>query len=85
MAETTKDRLVELHDSLSEFDTDRTAPSDVGTVYNALLAQTKVEKPADPVVAALSPVSISSGSEFADVTCGALRTVIQQLISALDD
>jgi hypothetical protein len=84
MTETTKDRLVELYESLGEFDTDQTAPSNVGTVYNALLEQVKVERPADPVVTALDPVSISSGSEFADITCGALRTVVQQLISALD-
>lgn len=84
MTETTKDRLTELFESLSEFSTDQTAPSSVGTVYNALLEQAKVEKPGDPVVAALDPVPISSGSEFADITCGALRTVIQQLISALD-
>lgn len=85
MAKTTKDRLVELYESLAEFDTDQAAPANVGTVYNALLGQTKAEKPADPVVVALDPVPMSSGSEFADITCGALRTVIQQLISAFDD
>jgi hypothetical protein len=37
MTETTKDRLVELSGSLAEFDTDQAAPSNVGTVYNALL------------------------------------------------
>ena len=80
----TKQRLVELYESLTEFDTDQTAPASTGTVYNALLDQAKAEKAADPVVAALEPVRISSGSEFADITCGALRTVTQQLISALD-
>jgi hypothetical protein len=85
MTETTQDRLVELYESLAEFDTDQAAPSNVGTVYNALLEQAKAEAPADPVVAALDPVPVSSGSEFADVTCGALRTVLQQLISALGD
>ena len=84
MPETTKDRLVELYESLAEFDTDQAAPSNVGTVYNALLEQAKVERPTDPVVAALDPVPVSSGSEFADITCGALRTVVQQVISALD-
>ncbi len=84
MPETTKDRLVELYESLGEFDTDQAAPSNVGTVYNALLEQAKAERPADPVVVALDPVPISSGSEFADITCGALRTVVQQLTSALE-
>lgn len=84
MSETTKDRLDELLESLGEFDTDQTAPANVGTVYNALLEQTKIEKPADPVVTALDPVPVSSGSEFADITCGALRTVVQQLISAFE-
>jgi hypothetical protein len=79
-----KDRLVELLQSLGEFDTDQTAPANVGAVYNALLGQGKSEKPGDPVVAALEPVAISDGSEFADITCGALRTVVQQLISAVD-
>jgi hypothetical protein len=83
MAET-KARLIELYESLAEFDTDQAAPASVGTVFNALLEQTKAEKPVDPVVAALEPVTTTSGSEFADITCGALRTVIQQLISALD-
>lgn len=82
MPESTKDRLVELYESLAEFDTDQTAPSNVGTVYNALLEQAKAERSADPVVDALDPVPISSGSEFADITCGALRTVIQQVISS---
>ena len=85
MTETTKDRLIELYESLGEFDTDQAAPSNVGTVYNALLEQAKVEEPRDPVVAALDPVHVSSGSEFADITCGALRTVIQQLISAYEN
>jgi hypothetical protein len=85
MAETTRDRLTELYEGLAEFDTDQAAPSNVGTVYNALLGQAKVEKSTDPVVSALEPVSVSEGSEFADITCGALRTVVQQLISALDD
>ena len=80
-----KKRLVELYESLGEFDTDQTAPANIGTVYNALLGEAKGEVPGDPVVAALDPVPIAGGSEFADVTCGALRTVIQQLISALDD
>ena len=81
----TKDRLVELYESLAEFDTDQTAPAATGTVYNALLGDAKSERPSDSVVAALEPVAISSGSEFADITCGALRTATQQLISALDD
>jgi len=85
MPETTKDRLGELYGSLAEFDTDQAAPSNVGTVYNALLGEAKAERPGDAVVAALDPVPISSGSEFADITCGALRTVVQQLIGALDD
>jgi hypothetical protein len=85
MAETTQDRLVELYESLAEFDTDQASPANVGTVYNALLEQTKAERPTDPVVAALNPVPVSSGSEFADITCGALRTVVQQLISAFAD
>ena len=79
-----KERLVELYESLAEFDTDQAAPANVGTVYNALLGQAKGELPGDPVIAALEPVAISGGSEFADITCGALRTVVQQLISALD-
>jgi hypothetical protein len=82
--EEAKAGLIELYESLAEFDTDRTAPASVGTVFNALLEQTKAEKPADPVVTALQPVTITSGSEFADITCGALRTVIKQLIGALD-
>jgi hypothetical protein len=79
-----KDRLTELYESLEEFDTDQAAPSTIGTVFNALLADAKGAKPGDSVVAALEPVAVSSGSEFADITCGALRTVTQQLISALD-
>jgi hypothetical protein len=81
----TKDRLIELYESLEEFDTDQAAPASVGTVFNALLAEAKAAKPRDSVVAALEPAGVSSGSEFADITCGALRTVTQQLISALDD
>jgi hypothetical protein len=77
--------LLELYESLAEFDTDQTAPSTTGTVFNALLGQAKAEKPTEPVIAALEPVAVSSGSEFADITCGALRTVVQQLITALDD
>jgi hypothetical protein len=46
--------------------------------------QAKGEVPGDPVIAALEPVAISGGSEFPDITCGALRTVVQQLIGALD-
>jgi hypothetical protein len=79
-----KEGLVELYGSLGEFDTDQAAPASVGTVFNALLAQAKAEKPGEPVVAALEPVAVPSGSKFADVTCGALRTVTQQLITALD-
>jgi hypothetical protein len=79
-----KEGLVELYGSLAEFDTDQAAPSSVGTVFNALLGQAKTEKPGEPVIAALEPVVLSSGSEFADITCGALRTVVQQLIIALD-
>jgi hypothetical protein len=81
----TKDRLTDLYESLDEFDTDQAAPSSIGTIYNALLDQAKAARPGDAVVVALEPVAISSGSEFADITCGALRTVTQQLISALDD
>jgi hypothetical protein len=80
-----KEGLVELYESLAEFDTDQAAPSSVGTVFNALLGQAKAERPGEPVVAALEPVTVPSGSEFADVTCGALRTVVQQVITALDD
>jgi hypothetical protein len=80
-----KEGLVELYKSLGEFDTDQAAPSSVGTVFNALLGQAKAEKPGDPVVAALEPVAVSSGSEFADITCGALRTVTNQLVTALDE
>jgi hypothetical protein len=76
-------RLEELYASLAEFDTDQAAPSSVGTVFNALLEEAKAEKPADPVVTALQPVPISSASEFADITCGALRTVIQQVLTAV--
>lgn len=79
-----KEGLAEFYASLGEFDTDQTAPSSVGTVFNALLGQAKVEKPGDSVVAALEPVAVPSGSEFADITCGALRTVTQQLITALE-
>ncbi len=79
-----KERLVELYESLAEFDTDRTAPANVGKVFNALLDQAKADKPADPVVSALEPIPITEGSEFADTTCGALRTLVQQLITALD-
>ena len=79
-----EERLVDLYESLAEFDTDQAAPASIGTVFNALLGQAKAEKPGDPVVAALEPVAVSSGSEFADATCGALRTVVQQLITALD-
>jgi hypothetical protein len=81
----TKDRLAELYESLGEFDTDQTAPASTGTIFNALLADAKREKSDDSVVAALEPVAISSGSEFADITCGALRTALRQLISAYDD
>jgi hypothetical protein len=80
-----KEGLVELYGSLAEFDTDQATPASIGTVFNALLGQAKAEKPGDPVVAALEPVVLSSGSEFADITCGALRTVTRQLITALDD
>ena len=41
MAET-KNRLVELYESLAEFDTSQTAPSSVGTVFNALLGEAKL-------------------------------------------
>jgi hypothetical protein len=79
-----KEGLVEFYESLAEFDTDQAAPASVGTVFNALLGQAKAEKPGQPVVAAVEPVVLSSGSEFADITCGALRTVVQQLLLAID-
>lgn len=78
-------RLVELEASLDEFDAKDTAPASVGEVFNALLGEAKEQKGADPVIAAIEPVGKSfEGSEFAEINCGALRTLIHQLLAALE-
>jgi len=78
-------RLAELEASLDEFDAKDTASASVGDVFNALLGEAKKQRRSDPVVAAIDPVAKSfEGSEFAEITCGALRALIQQLRAALD-
>jgi len=77
-------RLAELEASLDEFDTKDTAPASVGDVFNALLGEAKTQKGSDPVIAAIEPLGKSfEGSEFAEINCGALRTLIQQMLAAL--
>jgi hypothetical protein len=78
-------RLADLDASLDEFDAKDTAPTRVGDLFNALLGEeAKQQRGADTVVAAIEPVSKSfDESEFADISCGALRASIQQLLAAL--
>jgi hypothetical protein len=77
-------RLAELEASLAELDAKDTAPASTGDVFNALLGEAKKERGTDPVVAAIDPVGKSfEGSEFAEINCGALRALIQQLLAAL--
>lgn len=77
-------RLADLDASLDEFDAKDTAPASVDDLFNALLAEAKQQRGADPVVAAIEPISKSfDESEFADISCGALRASIQQLLAAL--
>ena len=79
-------RLTELDRSLDELGQNDSAPAGTGDVYNALLAEAGSQKPDDPVLGALEPVSKSfEGSEFADITVGALRALVQQLLAAVEE
>jgi hypothetical protein len=77
-------RLSELDKSLDELGSNDSAPAGTGDVFNALLAEAGSQMPDDPVVAAIDPVPKSfAGSEFADITVGALRALVQQLRAAV--
>lgn len=60
-------RLTELEESLVGFDAKDPVPAGVGDVFNALLSE---------VVAIESVGKSSDGSEFAEINCGALRTLV---------
>lgn len=86
MAIDIKNRLEELDASLADLGSNDSAPAGAGDVFNALLAEAKTQVPGDPVITAIDPVEKSfEGSEFADVTVGALRTLVQQLVTAIDE
>jgi hypothetical protein len=81
-----KSRLVELDRSLAELGSNDSAPAGIGDVFNALLTEAKAQEADDPVVKAIDPVTKSfEGSEFADITVGALRALVGQLIAAVDE
>lgn len=79
-----QNRLEELDQSLDQFDAKDTAPAAIADVFNALLGEAKSQRGSDPVIAAIEPAKKSfEESEFAEVTCGALKAMIQQLRTAL--
>jgi hypothetical protein len=85
MAADLETRLGDLDKGLAEFDPSQTAPAAAGTVFNALLEESRRQHGTDPVVGAIEPVGFTSAeSEFAEINVGALRTLIQQLVDAGD-
>jgi hypothetical protein len=77
-------QLEQLRQSLEGFGDSDSVPANLGDVFNALLAETKVERPTDAVVAAIDPVGKTfAESEFADVDCRSLRALVDQLLTAL--
>jgi hypothetical protein len=77
------DQLQQLHQSLDDFGASDAAPASLGDVFNALLAESKSERPDDAVIAAIDPVDKTFGdSEFADIDCRSLKALVDQLLTA---
>lgn len=77
-------QLEQLRHSLEGFGDSDSVPANLGDVFNALLTETKAERPADAVVSAIDPVGKTfAESEFADIDCRSLRALVDQLLTAL--
>lgn len=75
-------RLLDLAQNLGEFEANHPVPREIAEVFNVLLEETKKIHGQDPIVAQAKLLSLASNDRYAHTSCGALRTVATQLVSA---
>ena len=93
-----EDRLVELDDSLGEFQAIDPTPWEIAVIFNAILEEVKSGHGDDPVVRSIGALEQSSGSSltvarklmslspgpYATANIGAVRTTVKQILVVVD-